>query len=181
MSKVLIPLAVGFEEIETMTLIDVLRRANVEVVTAGLDQMTPKGAHGVVVQADTLLDDVDANSFDMILLPGGLPGAEYLAKSEKIKRILQEFDANKKHIGAICAAPWALSVAGVLKDNYTCYPGFEGQVGHKGYTSSSDVVIDQNIMTSRGPATAMNFALAIVKELCGEEKYVEIKGGLLAS
>lgn len=181
MAKVLIPLAVGFEEIETMTLIDVLRRAEIEVVTAGLDQMMPKGAHGVTVQADTLLSDVDTNGFDMILLPGGLPGAEYLAKSEKIKTILQDFDAKNKYIGAICAAPWALSVAGVLKDSYTCYPGFEGQVEHKGYVSSSDVVVDQNIMTSRGPATAMSFALAIVEKLCGEEKYAEVKGGLLAS
>lgn len=181
MSKILIPLAVGFEEIEAMTLVDVLRRASIEVVTAGLDRELLQGAHGVSIQADTLLDDIDTDSFDMILLPGGLPGAEHLAKSEKVKSILQKFDTNNKYIGAICAAPWALSEAGVLKNKYTCYPGFEAQVGKDGYVSSSDVVIDHNIMTSRGPATAMSFALAIVKELCGQEKYNEVKNGLLVS
>lgn len=181
MSKVLIPLAVGFEEIEAMTLIDVLRRAGIEVVTAGLDRKMLQGAHGVNVEADTLLDSVSVSEFDMILLPGGLPGAEHLAKSEKVKSLLQEFDANNKYIGAICAAPWALSTAGVLKDKYTCYPGFEGQVAKDGYDGTSDVVIDHNIMTSRGPATAMSFALCIVKELCGIEKHDEIQSGLLAS
>lgn len=181
MSKVLIPLAVGFEEIEAMTLIDILRRADIEVVTAGLDRDMPQGAHGVSVQTDTLLDRVDAKEFDMILLPGGLPGAEHLAKSQKVKSLLQEFNGDNKYIGAICAAPWALSEADVLKKRYTCYPGFERQVGKDGYTDESDVVIDHNIMTSRGPATAMDFALAIVKELCGNEKYEEVRNGLLAS
>lgn len=181
MSKVLIPLAEGFEEIEALSLIDILRRAEIEVITAGLAKDLVEGAHNVSVKADALLDEVDANSFDMILLPGGLPGAEYLAKSAKVKSILQNFDAEKKLIGAICAAPWALGEAGVLKNKYTCYPGFEDQVGKDGYTDSQAVVSDENIITSRGPATAMEFALEIVRRIKGEDKYKELKTGLLFS
>lgn len=180
MAKVLIPMAMGFEEIEALTLVDVLRRAEIEVTIAGLDRKAPSGAHGVKVQTDILLDDVKSSDFDMILLPGGLPGAEYLAKSEKVKTLLREFNENDKYIGAICAAPWALSTAGVLKEKYTCYPSFENTVRKEGYDPSNDVVIDKNILTSRGPATAMKFALEIVKQLCGKEKYEEIKNGLLA-
>lgn len=180
MAKVLVPMATGFEEIEALSLVDILRRADINVVMAGLDGQTIKGAHGVNVQTDILLDSVNSNDFDMIILPGGLPGAEYLAKSEKVKSLLREFDRDKKLIGAICAAPWALSTAGVLKEKYTCYPSFETNVQKNGYDPTSDVVIDQNIMTSRGPATAMKFALEIVKQICGIEKYQEIKDGLLA-
>ena len=115
----------------------------------------------------------------MIVLPGGLPGAENLAKSEKLGKILRDFDANNTKIGAICAAPWALATAGVLKSSYTCYPGFESQIAHPGYTNSANVVKDQNIMTSRGPATAMEFALQIVRELKGEQVYSKLKSDLL--
>lgn len=180
MAKVIIPLANGFEEIETMTLIDVLRRADIKVQTAGLDKKILKGAHGVEIKADSLLESANSDDFDMIVLPGGLPGAEYLAKSEKVKSLLKEFDAKDKLIGAICAAPWALGEADVLKQSYTCYPSFEKTVAKDGYNPNKDVVIDKNILTSRGPATAMTFALAIVKELCGDKVYSEVKSGLLA-
>lgn len=180
MANVLIPLANGFEEIEAMNLIDILRRADIKVQTAGLNGEMIEGAHGVVVKADTLLDNVLSDDFDMIVLPGGLPGAEYLAKSEKVQSLLKEFDSKNKLIGAICAAPWALSTAGVLKDSYTCYPSFEKSVGKDGYNPNQDVVIDKNILTSKGPATAMIFALAIVKEICGNKVYQEVKSGLLA-
>lgn len=179
MSKVLIPLATGFEEIEAMTLVDILRRGEIEVHIASLEHHQVEGAHGVVVKADLLLDKTNASEYDMILLPGGLPGAEHLAKSDKVKQILQEFNSSDKLIGAICAAPWALGEAGVLKSQYTCYPGFEKQVGKAGYTDAKPVITDENIMTSRGPATAMEFALEIVKRLQGESKYQEVKAGLL--
>ncbi len=180
MAKVLIPLAEGFEEIEALTLVDVLRRADISVVLAGLDSEVVQGAHGVEVYSEMLLKDAKSYEFDMIVLPGGLPGAEYLAKSDMVKGLLKEFDKQNKLIGAICAAPWALSEADVLKTSYTCYPSFEKTVAKDGYDSSKDVVIDSNIMTSRGPVTAMKFALEIVKKICGEEKYLEIKAGLLA-
>uniref|UniRef100_UPI00262C37E6 DJ-1/PfpI family protein n=1 Tax=uncultured Campylobacter sp. TaxID=218934 RepID=UPI00262C37E6 len=88
-------------------------------------------------------------------------------------------DANNAKIGAICAAPWALATAGVLKSSYTCYPGFESQIAHPGYTNTANVVKDQNIMTSKGPATAMEFALQIVRELKGEQVYFKLKSDLL--
>ena len=177
--KVAIVLANGFEEIEAVSLIDILRRAEIDAVSVGLDKKCVCGAHGIEMIADEILDDIKVSEFDMIVLPGGLPGAENLAKSEKLGKILRDFDANNAKIGAICAAPWALATAGVLKSSYTCYPGFENQIAHPGYTNSANVVKDQNIMTSRGPATAMEFALQIVRELKGEQVYSKLKSDLL--
>ena len=177
--KVAIVLANGFEEIEAVSLIDILRRAEIDAVSVGLDKKCVCGAHGIEMIADEILDDIKVSEFDMIVLPGGLPGAENLAKSEKLGKILRDFDANNAKIGAICAAPWALATAGVLKSSYTCYPGFESQIAHPGYTNSANVVKDQNIMTSRGPATAMEFALQIVRELKGEQVYSKLKSDLL--
>ena len=178
MKKVAVMLANGFEEIEALSVIDILRRADVEALGVGLEKRLVTGAHGVEVKADMVLDELVVREFDMIVLPGGLPGAQYLAESEKLGKILRDFDANNAKIGAICAAPWALSTAGVLKNAYTCYPGFEGKVAHNGYQAAT-VVKDQNIITSAGPATAMEFALEIVREICGESKYNEVKNGLL--
>ena len=177
--KVAIVLANGFEEIEAVSLIDILRRAEIDAISMGLDKKCVCGAHGVEMIADEILDDIKVSEFDMIVLPGGLPGAENLAKSEKLGKILRDFDANNAKIGAICAAPWALATAGVLKSSYTCYPGFESQIAHPGYTNSANVVKDQNIMTSKGPATAMEFALQIVRELKGEQVYSKLKSDLL--
>lgn len=179
MKKVAVMFADGFEEIEAVSVVDILRRAGVEVKMVGLNKKSVKGAHDIEMIAQMVLDDLEVKDFDMIVLPGGLPGAKYLAKSDKLLEVLKEFDKNSKFIAAICAAPWALSEAKVLKDSYTCYPGFESKVNHEGYTDSTNVVIDKNIITSRGPATAMEFALNLVKALCGESKFKEIKEGLL--
>ena len=177
--KVAIVLANGFEELEAISIIDILRRADIDALAVGLEKKCVCGAHGVEMIADEILDDIKVSEFDMIVLPGGLPGAENLAKSEKLGQILRDFDANNAKIGAICAAPWALATAGVLKSSYTCYPGFENQIAHPGYTNSANVVKDQNIMTSKGPATAMEFALQIVRELKGEQVYSKLKSDLL--
>ena len=174
-----IVLANGFEELEAISLIDILRRADIDALAVGLEKKCVCGTHGVEMIADEILDDIKVSEFDMIVLPGGWPGAENLAKSERLGQVLRDFDANNTKIGAICAAPWALATAGVLKSSYTCYPGFESQIAHPGYTNSANVVKDQNIMTSKGPATAMEFALQIVRELKGEQVYSKLKSDLL--
>ncbi|MFK5881092.1 MAG: DJ-1/PfpI family protein [Sulfurospirillum sp.] len=179
MLKVLVPLANGFEEIEAMSVIDILRRADIDVIIAGLGKKQVVGAHGVKVQADGHIEDMKSDDFDMIVLPGGLPGATNLQKDKTVQKLLRDFDKDKKFIGAICAAPIALQSAGVLKENYTCYPSFETNIREEGYAPNKNVVSDENILTSRGPATAMEFALAIVAKLSGDEKSAEIKGQLL--
>ncbi len=182
MAKVLVPLANGFEEIEAMSIIDVLSRAGVEVVVAGLEKREVEGSNtGLKVIAHTVLDEVDVDTLDMIVLPGGLPGSEYLAKSEKVKSIIKALNDKNKPVGAICAAPWALKEAGVLEGKkHTNYPGFESHTGKEGYIADQKVVIDSNVVTSRGPGTAICFALEIVKMLQGEETYEQLREGLLA-
>ncbi|QOP43278.1 DJ-1/PfpI family protein [Sulfurimonas sediminis] len=183
MSKVLVPLASGFEEIEAVSIIDVLRRAEVEVLVASLsDEMLVKGANNIVIQADLHVKEVNADMIDMIVLPGGWDGTYALADDENVQRILREMDAKGKNIGAICAAPFALNKAGVLKEKYTCYPSVEEQIKKEGYMGDKAMVVeDQNVMTSRGPGTALCFGLKIVKKLKGEESYNALKAGLLAT
>ena len=183
MSRVLVPLATGFEEIEAVSIIDVLRRADIEVLIAALNEnMLVKGANGITIEADMQVKDVSAKSIDMIVLPGGWDGTYALADDENVQNLLREMDAKGKNIGAICAAPFALNKAGVLKENYTCYPSVEEQIREEGYQGEKSMVVeDANVMTSRGPATALCFGLAIVKKLKGEDSYNALKTGLLAS
>jgi 4-methyl-5(b-hydroxyethyl)-thiazole monophosphate biosynthesis len=183
MSKVLVPIATGFEEIEAVSIIDVLRRAEVEVLVASLDANSlVKGANGITIETDVNVGDVDVDVLDMVVLPGGWDGTYALADDTNVQRILQEMDSKGKHIAAICAAPFALNKAGVLKQNYTCYPSVEEQIRQEGYQGDSAMVVeDANVITSRGPATALCFALQIVKKLKGEATYNALKAGLLAS
>jgi 4-methyl-5(b-hydroxyethyl)-thiazole monophosphate biosynthesis len=183
MSKVLVPLANGFEEIEAVTIIDVLRRADIEVITASLDKnKLVKGANGIYVEADTEVINVDTQSLDMVVLPGGWDGTYALADDENIQNILKEMDSKGKHIGAICAAPFALNKAGVLKNKFTCYPSVEEQIDKDGYQGDKSMVVEsENVLTSRGPGTALCFALQIVKKLKGDEMFEMLKGGLLAT
>jgi len=181
--KVLVPLAKGFEEIEAVSIIDVLRRAEVEVIVAALnDEMLVQGANGITLKADARVADFSADALDMVVLPGGWDGTHALADDENVQNLLREMDAKGKNIGAICAAPFALNKAGVLKENYTCYPSVEEQIKKEGYQGDKTMVVeDANVMTSRGPATALCFALEIVKKLEGTEKYNALREGLLAS
>ncbi|WP_331774073.1 DJ-1 family glyoxalase III [Sulfurospirillum sp. 1612] len=179
MSKVLVLLANGFEEIEALSVVDVLRRANIEVVMAAIDKKQVTGAHNVKVQADMHILDVKNSDFDMVVLPGGLPGATNLEKDENVQKLLKDFDHDNKAIGAICAAPIALQRAGVLKKTYTCYPSFENNIRQEGYLSDQDVVNDENVTTSRGPATAMKFGLALVEKLAGPDVALDVKNQLL--
>jgi len=180
MPTIVVPIATGFEEIEAMSIIDILNRAGIEVVVAGVNTTTPSGANtSLKVNTPKSIEEVKDEDFDMVVLPGGLPGSENLAKSEVVKEILRKMDEKGKRVGAICAAPWALAEAGVIKKEYTCYPSFEKVINKDGYNDSKDVVIDGNVLTSKGPGTAMKFALEIVKELVGVEKYNELKEKLL--
>ena len=182
MSKVLVPLAKEFEEIEAVSIIDVLRRAGIEVLVASLnDNSLVEGANGITVKTDVEAKDISADELDMIVLPGGWGGTHALAEDENIQNLLKEMDSKGKNIGAICAAPFALNKAGVLKEKYTCYPSVEDDIKRDGYMNDKSMVVeDENIMTSRGPATAICFGLSIVKKLKGEEIYNNLKSGLLA-
>jgi 4-methyl-5(b-hydroxyethyl)-thiazole monophosphate biosynthesis len=180
MANLLIPISNGFEEIEAITIIDVCRRANIKVVIAGVESLEIIGSHGIKIISDEIIEKVSSDDFDMIVLPGGLPNAFTLADNEKVQSLLKEFKEKKKKIGAICAAPYALHKAEVLNENYTCYPSFEKKINENGYHAKDAIVIDNNVITSQGPATAMIFALEIVNMLCDKETYDSVKNGLLA-
>lgn len=180
MAKVCVPLAEGFEEIEAVSLIDVMRRGGIEVIVAGVEKELIIGANGITVKADTDIKEVKADDLDMVVLPGGWGGTHILAEEESVQQLLRDMKEKEKIVGAICAAPFALKQAGVLNDHYTCYPSVEEQIGTDGYTDKEKVVIDGNVMTSRGPGTSICFGLAIVRKLVGEDVYEQLKGGLLA-
>lgn len=179
MANILIPISNGFEEIEAISIIDICRRANIKVTVAGVEDLEIIGAHGVKIISDEKIENISTDNFDMIVLPGGLPNAFTLAENSKVQSLLKEFKDRNKRIAAICAAPYALHKAGVLNKNYTCYPSFEKKIKEEGYLANEDIVIDNNLITSRGPSTAMVFALEIVKILCDEEIYTEVKDSLL--
>lgn len=182
MAKIVLPISNGFEEIEAISIIDICRRAGIEVVIAAVEDLITTGAQNIKITADCKIEDIDETNFDMIILPGGLPNAFTLADNEKVQSLLKEFKQNDKNIGAICAAPYALHKAGVLNQNYTCYPSFEEKIRLDGYQGDTKkVVIDGKVITSRGPGTAMCFGLEIVKLLCSEETYNKLKSGLLAT
>lgn len=179
--KALVIFADGFEEIEAISAVDILRRAGADVLCAGLDGEVVKGARGALVKTDATLGDINAGEFSAVVLPGGMPGASNLANSVQVGEILRNFNERGKLIAAICAAPMALAVHGVLSEKWTCYPGFEGRVREdkSGFTGSQKIVKCGNVITSRGPATAMEFALAVARELCGEKIYRKLRDELL--
>jgi len=167
MAKVLMPLAQGFEEIEALTLVDILRRAEIEVILAGLQPGCVTGAHNISIIPETTIDAVNAGAFDMIVLPGGQPGSNNLNADPRIHALLNEFAAKDKLIGAICAAPIVLAAAGLLSGRKaTCYPTYRDQL-HDSIFEETPVVCDGTIITSRGPGTATLFGLEIAALLAG--------------
>lgn len=180
MKTIAVHLATGFEEIEAITVIDVLRRAGLNViVTSVTDDYQVVGAHQIPVKADKLFAEVDDQSVDMIVLPGGLPGAENLDRHEGLRSQLKNFDRAGKPIGAICAAPMVLGHLGLLEGKKAvCYPGFEKELqGAK--VGSSSTVIDGKIVTGRGVGAALNFSLELVHMLEGKEKADKLAQGML--
>lgn len=181
MKRLLITIAKGFEEIEAINIIDILRRGGLEVIVAGVEEIEVRGAHQIKIVCDELLKDVDTSTVDMIILPGGWGGTKVLAFDPLVQSIIKEFDTQNKYIGAICAAPYALALAGVLKNNFTCYPSSRSEIETEAiYHEDKAVVIDGKIITSRGPATAICFGLAIVELFVGTPTMLSIKGGTLA-
>jgi len=185
MPKVLIPLAPGCEELEAITVIDLLRRAEIEVLTAGLNEGPVTASRGVVILPDTTLDHILENQagdeFDMIVLPGGLPGADHLMNDQRLQQLLKrQIDAGKR-VAAICAAPKALARAGLLKGRQaTAYPGtLEALNLENTRISAEAVIIDDKVITSRGPGTAMDFALTLIEQLLGREKRDVVEAGLV--
>ncbi|WP_345974408.1 DJ-1 family glyoxalase III [Sulfurimonas sp. HSL3-7] len=183
MPKVLVPLAEGFEEIEAVSLIDIMRRGGIKVLVCALDEnMDVTGANGITLKAEGSVAGIGADDIDMVVLPGGWGGTNRLAEDANVQNLLKAMDAKGKQIGAMCAAPFALNAAGVLKGNYTCYPSVENEIRKEGYQGDRyQVVEDANVMTSRGPGTAICFGLAIVKKLMGEEKYNAVREGTLST
>ncbi len=168
--KALVVLAEGFEEIEAIAPIDILRRAGIRVTVVGLNDRHVKSSRNLTVQADILLKDL-AEDMDAVILPGGMPGATHLARSVELAVLVKKMGKEGKVVAAICAAPAAvLAPLGILDGKKaTCYPGCEADFSKSTVYSKESVVVDGNLITSRGPGTALEFSLEIVRHLVGKE------------
>lgn len=181
MARTLVPLAQGCEELEAVTVIDLLRRAGIEVVTAGVDGIEIKASRGVRLLADTTLDQVMGERFDMVILPGGLPGADHLDRDPRIRSLLESTLDAGNYAAAICAAPKVLANAGLLVGKRaTSYPGVLDGMGLQDVeVDLLPVVRDGRVITSRGPGTAMDFALTLIEVLAGAERRNAVEAGLV--
>ena len=180
MKKVFIFLAKGFEETEAVVAMDVMIRGGLDVKSVSItDDLVVTGAHGIPVKADLLFEDADLSSGDMLVLPGGMPGATNLNAHDGLKNALVQYAEEGRKIAAICAAPLVLGGLGLLKGKVaTVYPGYESTL--QGAIINGDSVIkDGNIITGQGPGFAFEFGLKIVEELQGKEKAEEVAEGLL--
>lgn len=173
-------LAPGFEETEAVTVIDVLRRAEIEVTVAGLDgDGTVCGSHNLSVTVDRHLPDIDPETIDLLVLPGGMPGAQYLADSRIVKQTIRQVYENDRLVAAICAAPIVLHAAGIIDGKkVTSYPSFREKLTGAVPTDSR-VEHDGNVITSQGPGTALLFALELVRALGMPEKAEELQQAML--
>jgi 4-methyl-5(b-hydroxyethyl)-thiazole monophosphate biosynthesis len=180
-ASVLIPLAPGFEDLEAVTLSDLLRRAGIEVVVAGLQRGLIRGSRGIRIEPDAYLDDVLTRDFDLIALPGGLPGAEHLRDDARVQALLKKMAAAGRYTTAICAAPMALAQAGLLDGKQaTAYPGVLDSLQLPHTRSLGDaVVVDGKVVTSQGPGTAMDFALTLIELLVGSAMRHQVEAGLV--
>ena len=179
MKTILVPLADGCEELEAITITDILARAGAKVITAGLLSGPVKASRGARLIPDTTLVDLIDETFDLIVLPGGLPGADYLAEDPILRTMLKNQHQHEKLIGAICAAPRALAAAGILTGrNITCYPGSMDHLTGTWTLTERAIEIDNHIFTGRGPGVALDFALKLVEQLYGQEKRTDVESAL---
>lgn len=176
-----VPLAEGFEESEAVTLVDILRRAGMRVSVAGLAAGAVTGSHGIAVVPDTTLHALAGQRFDLIALPGGRPGADHLAADERLLDLLRDAAADGSLIGAVCAGPRALARAGLLSGRWvTSFPGALDGITPADWRYSHDaVVVDGRLVTSRGPGTAMEFALTLVEEALGRRRRNAVESHLM--
>ena len=179
MKTVLVLFADGSEELEAVTVVNILRRAGITVTLAGLTAGALRGSRGTMLMPDTALDSVLHDSFDMVVLPGGQPGTKHLQADARVLKLVQQMSAQGKYVSAICAAPSVLAAAGLLDGKKaTCFPtcldGFP-----KVHVQSVAIVEDGKLITSRGPGTAMDFALTLVERLAGHAKRLEVETGLV--
>ena len=172
--RVLVPLAPGFEEIEAVTIVDVLRRAGLDVVVAGLAAGPVRGSHGIEIATDAALADVDGESFAMLVLPGG-PGTRQLMADERVLALVRSFHARGAPTAAICAAPLVLHAAGIVRGvTVTAHPSVRAELTEARVVDTPAVVRSGTVTTSQGAGTAFEFALALVTELCGAAKADEL-------
>ncbi|MBE6062444.1 MAG: DJ-1/PfpI family protein [Clostridium butyricum] len=177
MKKVCVLLAEGFEEVEALTVSDIMRRANVLCDLVSMKDKKVKSSHGVTIEADRIFDE--SMEYDLVVLPGGMPGALNLRDDERVIKFLKKQNSSSKLIGAICAAPIVLGKAGLTEGlKMTSYPGFEDELSKCIYSEEA-VVIDKNIITSRGPATAILFAYKLLEELGYSREVEDIASGML--
>lgn len=179
MSRAAVLLAEGFEEIEATTIVDVLRRAGVETVLVGVTGLEVSGAHGIRLGADVSIAAAAQQKWDLVALPGGMPGATTLRDDPRVGQLLRAHKDRGGTLGAICAAPIALARAGLLVGRrVTSFPGFKAELGAVEYVEAP-VVVDGELITSRGPGTAIAFSLALVEALSGQRKRQELAKALL--
>ena len=180
MATVLIPLAEGVEELEAVTIIDLLRRAGIDVTTAGLNAGPVTGSRKTVLIPDITLEAAIKQEYDMVVLPGGLPGATNLQQDARLIAFLQTMAGKGKYTAAICAAPKVLATAGLLEHKHaTCYPGSINNNDHPTIKlDETEVVVDGKVVTSRGPGTAMDLALELIRLLVGSPVSSQVEDGL---
>ncbi|MDO5725939.1 MAG: DJ-1/PfpI family protein [Tissierellia bacterium] len=178
--KALVFMADGSEDIEALTQVDFLRRVKIDVDVVSLNEnKIIETSHKVRILCDKFVDEVVDNNYDAIIIPGGLPGATNLGDDNRVLEILKRHYENKKLVCAICAGPYALDKAGILNDrNYTCYPGFEMNIKN-GKHIDQNVVVDENVITGKGPALATLFAFSIIENLLGTDAVNSLKAEVL--
>ncbi|MGP1579549.1 MAG: DJ-1 family glyoxalase III [Wolinella sp.] len=178
---VVVPLAKGFEELEAVSIIDVLRRAGAKVVIAGLDSTElVESQGGIFIHPDTKMELIEPQNIDMVVLPGGWGGTLALANHKLVQAMICNLNERKRFVAAICAAPYALSEAGIALTKYTCYPSVEEKIPSGEYLNDRVVEAD-HIITSRGPGSALVFSLTLVERLFNREKRDEVARAMLAS
>lgn len=176
---IVVLLANGFEEIEALTPVDVLRRAGLNVVTVGLSGKEIRGSHGITVMADALPEDIDLTKVEMVILPGGMPGATNIDAHPFTDKVINAVTKSGGRLAAICAAPLVLGRRGLLKGKRaTCYPGFEVELCGATVTGEG-VVTDGNITTAKGMGVALEFAKELIRVTIGEEKAKEISTAIM--